>query len=259
MSTPSVQLLCRLLDVRVPFNASEGFGMMVDGASQVITEIKVDGAAARAGVQEGDVIMTVDNTVVTDASWMATNEEGVFLCGAPTAIMPASQAVNPEAEVAAFKLLRPLVEGEMAKPQLDQAGEAAVMARLEAAEAAAKEKAQSEALRRAAAEQDAAEREEAARLEEARAYAEASAPSRDPYAEARAHYPWATEILTADDQVKTKYNMVRGTVLQPLPQVVVSKDAARLKREIFSNPRMSASVGVTHGASGSGASPSIFR
>lgn len=41
----------------------------------------------------------------------------------------------------------------------------------------------------------------------------------DPYAEARYHYPWATEISTHEGEVKTKYNMIRGTILQPLKSV----------------------------------------
>lgn len=43
----------------------------------------------------------------------------------------------------------------------------------------------------------------------------------DPTREALHHYPWAVEINTHDGKVMTKYNMVRGTVLQPM-QVVRS-------------------------------------
>eukprot|EP00966_Prymnesium_polylepis_P300829 6951406-Prymnesium_polylepis.1 len=76
--------------------------------------------------------------------------------------------------------------------------------------------------------------------------------TRDPYTEARLHYPWATEMKTHDGVVKTKYNMMRGTVLQPLQSVVSSREAEQRKMAFAANARVSGGVGMTHGASGVG-------
>ena len=95
------------------------------------------------------------------------------------------------------------------------------------------------------------------REEAAREQATGMRTGMDPYAEARLHYQWATDISTHDGIIKTKYNMIRGTTLQPLQPVLASKEATQRKMAFAANAKVSGSVGKAHGASGMGAS--IFK
>lgn len=62
-------------------------------------------------------------------------------------------------------------------------------------------------------------------------------------AEAHRNYPWAKEFITADGELKTLYNIKRGTVLQPMPQVQPSLAASK-RKEAFANPRNGASTNI---------------
>merc|ERR1719502_2454317 len=62
---------------------------------------------------------------------------------------------------------------------------------------------------------------------------------------AKRNYPWAQQFVTAEGQLKVMYNVKRGTVLQPLPQVQPSLAASR-RKEAFANPRNLTNPGTNY-------------
>lgn len=160
--------------------------------------------------------------------WSPGPDEGTVVCGPPTATLPAGAAIDLTKPAVQFCVLRH--EGRFAEdPQAE------VLRRLESADGSA--------------EQRFRERGVGAALTTARLEPELDMAQSD--MNPHTHYPWAVEMKTSDGVFKTKYNVSHGTVLQPLPQVEPSLTALERKRAFAANPRVSASVGPSHGASGS--------
>ena len=165
-------------------------------------------------------------TYCAAVEWQPGVDEESVICGPPTATVPASSAVDMTLAKAEFRILRH-------EDRYAEDPQAEVLRRLESADAGQMHL-----------------ESQAATLREA---PESAAPQRstaDPYLDPRAHYPWATELETSVGQFKTKYGLKHGTVLQPLPLVHSSQAATERKKAFASNPRMSASVGNSHAASG---------
>jgi len=215
--------LCRLHEVLMPAGEG-GFGIEVEAETHRVTSVWPGGIAYHAGIMAGDIIMAVDEAAVTDVPWEAGVEAGTFRIGAPSAVIPVTEVMAPGAPEFNFKVLRPLEEAEGAPTAPAQDYETV--------------------------ESQPVYEDPVPSFQEPSPGEAGPSTARDPYAEARFHYPWATEIRTQDGDVKTKYNMVRGTVLQPLQTVTPSRETEQRKLAFAANGRMSGAVGRTHGASG---------
>jgi len=227
--------LHRILEFTVPIS-SAGFGLQIEATTNRVAEMAPNGAAAHAGLRMGDIIMVVNGESVTAVEWAPGPDESSVFCGPPTATVPASAGVDHSLPAATFTVLRH--EGRYAED-----AQAEVMRRLESAEGGVGQRYQGGA----AAPPQVAPSPAQLSAEEA----PPSAWQADPFEEGRRQYPWATEISTSDGQLKTKYNITRGTALQPLPQLQADLAAKERKKAFAANPRVSGSVGVSHAASGS--------
>jgi len=222
--------LCSLHEIILPIT-EQGFGIEVEAPTHRITVVHPGGPAHSAGMMVGDMIMALGPTVVTDIQWSPGPDEGTFYTsGDFNAIIPATEALPQGATEVSFKVLRPFDEKDFA------AAPAPVITKEEIA----------------AAEAEIAQIEAAQAAPSSAPYPTSGTVTRDPYHEARLHYPWATEMKTHDGAVKNKYNMVHGTVLQPLQAVVSTHEAQQRKMAFAANGRVSGAVGMTHGASGLG-------
>ena len=179
---------------------------MLDAGSNTIVDLKSDGIALKGGVMLGDCILAVNDEVVTSIDWRPTATEGVVVCRLPVALAPAGSALDPSKPAISLKILRPVEmmaaasapeEPPVPAPEVQPVPAAPVPAPAPAPYMAAEQPA-------------------------------ATMPSAP--ANALEHYPWATQINTAQDGIKNKYNIARGTTLKPL-QPLQRLDAAATMRK----------------------------
>mmetsp|Transcript_14596 Transcript_14596/g.29570 ORF Transcript_14596/g.29570 Transcript_14596/m.29570 type:complete len:237 (+) Transcript_14596:38-748(+) len=199
-------------------STSEGLGLMLTGDSNMVADIHSDGPGARGGVMVGDIILAVDDRVVTSVDWRPAAEEGVVVCRAPYALEPAGLALDRTKPTVSLKVLRPVEPQpaeEIAPPSL-----AEEMAAARARVPQAPSPSRAPAPQTSVAEQPPPSAQERERMT----------------AQVHAMYPWATQIETADG-VKNKYNLAQGTTLQPLqPLQPLDLDATMRKTAAFAAP-----------------------
>ena len=109
----------RMGEVIVP-NISEGLGLMLTGESNMVGDMHPEGPGAQGGLMVGDVIMAVDDRVVTSVGWRPSEDAGVVLCKEPHALEPAGLALDRTKPSVTLKVLRPveLRREETAPPSL---------------------------------------------------------------------------------------------------------------------------------------------
>ena len=109
----------RMGEVIVP-NISEGLGLMLTGESNMVGDMHPEGPGAQGGLMVGDVIMAVDDRVVTSVDWRPSEDAGVVLCKEPHALEPAGLALDRTKPSVSLKVLRPveLRQEETAPPSL---------------------------------------------------------------------------------------------------------------------------------------------
>ena len=110
----------RMGEVVVP-NISEGLGLMLTGESNMVGDMHPEGPGAQGGMMVGDVILAVDDRVVTSVDWRPSEEAGVVLCKEPHALEPAGLALDRTKPSVTLKVLRPVElrrEVETAPPSL---------------------------------------------------------------------------------------------------------------------------------------------
>lgn len=110
----------RMGEVVVP-NISEGLGLMLTGESNMVGDMHPEGPGAQGGMMVGDVILAVDDRVVTSVDWRPSEDAGVVLCKEPHALEPAGLALDRTKPSVTLKVLRPVElrrEEEMAPPSL---------------------------------------------------------------------------------------------------------------------------------------------
>ena len=83
----------RMGEVVVP-NISEGLGLMLTGESNMVGDMHPEGPGAQGGLMVGDVILAVDDRVVTSVDWRPSEDAGVVLCKEPHALEPAGLALD---------------------------------------------------------------------------------------------------------------------------------------------------------------------
>ena len=112
----------RMGEVVVP-NISEGLGLMLTGESNMVGDMHPEGPGAQGGLMVGDVILAVDDRVVTSVDWRPSEDAGVVLCKEPHALEPAGLALDRTKPSVTLKVLRPVElrrEVEMAPPSLEE-------------------------------------------------------------------------------------------------------------------------------------------
>ena len=110
----------RMGEVVVP-NISEGLGLMLTGESNMVGDMHPEGPGAQGGMMVGDVILAVDDRVVTSVDWRPSEDAGVVLCKEPHALEPAGLALDRTKPSVTLKVLRPVElrrEVETAPPSL---------------------------------------------------------------------------------------------------------------------------------------------
>ena len=109
----------RMGEVVVP-NISEGLGLMLTGESNMVGDMHPEGPGAQGGMMVGDVILAVDDRVVTSVDWRPSEDAGVVLCKEPHALEPAGLALDRTKPSVTLKVLRPveLRREETAPPSL---------------------------------------------------------------------------------------------------------------------------------------------
>ena len=109
----------RMGEVVVP-NISEGLGLMLTGESNMVGDMHPEGPGAQGGLMVGDVILAVDDRVVTSVDWRPSEDAGVVLCKEPHALEPAGLALDRTKPSVTLKVLRPveLRQEETAPPSL---------------------------------------------------------------------------------------------------------------------------------------------
>jgi hypothetical protein len=202
-------------------NTAEGLGLMLTGESNMVADIHPEGPGAQGGMMVGDVILAVDDQVVTSVDWRPSEDEGVVLCKEPHALEPAGLALDRTKPSVSLKVLRPveLRQEETAPPSLAE--------------------------EMAAARGHVPVGQEVPSPQRPSAQPTYVAEQRPPTAQERAQmtaqvhamYPWATQIPTADGGMKNKYNLAQGTTLQPLqPLQPLDPDATMRKAAAFAAP-----------------------
>jgi len=182
----------------------EGLGIALEHSTNRV--LQLNESAAKHGIQPGDVVLGVEDTVVT---YIASGNPGIE-DGTPMPRMPASQAVDPTKREVTLTVLRMPFAGAESTPPVAAPAEAERS--VEQPEPDAFDEAEQATATKEW------ERQQAANTE------------------ALENYPWAHDFVTADGQVKPMYNVKRGTVLQPLPQVQPSMGAS-LRKQAFANLR----------------------
>ena len=110
----------RMGEVVVP-NISEGLGLMLTGESNMVGDMHPEGPGAQGGMMVGDVILAVDDRVVTSVDWRPSEDAGVVLCKEPHALEPAGLALDRTKPSVTLKVLRPVElrrQEETAPPSL---------------------------------------------------------------------------------------------------------------------------------------------
>ena len=109
----------RMGEVIVP-NISEGLGLMLTGESNMVGDMHPEGPGAQGGLMVGDVIMAIDDRVVTSVDLRPSEDAGVVLCKEPHALEPAGLALDRTKPSVTLKVLRPveLRREETAPPSL---------------------------------------------------------------------------------------------------------------------------------------------
>jgi len=184
-------------------------GIILDDTNNRVAALDPEAGALDAGLRVGDLVVAVDNHVVT-----ALDGNTVMARRVPP-IDPTQPSVDFTVLRLPEDLMQRVLAGESLLPPAPPET-AASSTFLPPAPPAPPETAESMPV----------EDREAA-------YAAANA-------EALRNYPWAKEFVTSTGEVKTMYNVKHGTVLQPLPQVSASLDATR-RKEAFANPRSTGS------------------
>jgi len=212
---------CYRMGELIVANTGEGLGLMLTADSNMVADIHPEGPGARGGVMVGDVILAVDDRVVTSIDWRPSDDEGVVVCREPYALEPAGLALDPTKPAVSLKVLRQvdLRQEEMAPPSLAE--------------------------EMAAARGHVPVGQEVPSPQRPPAQPAHVAEQRPPTAQERAQmtaqvhamYPWATQIPTADGGMKNKYNLAQGTTLQPLqPLQPLDPDATMRKTAAFAAP-----------------------
>ena len=102
-------MLANWFDVEVP-HASK-FGMLVDASNNSIETIDGNGPAAAAGLQAGDLIVSIDGGRITEFDAQSGPVGGTLLITSePQSIYPAAEAINPNVGTHVFRILR-LLDG----------------------------------------------------------------------------------------------------------------------------------------------------
>jgi hypothetical protein len=89
-------------------NTGEGLGLMLTGESNMVADMHPEGPGAQGGMMVGDVILAVDDRVVTSVDWRPSEDEGVVLCMEPHALEPAGLALDHTKPSVSLKVLRPV-------------------------------------------------------------------------------------------------------------------------------------------------------
>lgn len=200
----------RMGEVLVP-NSGHGLGLLLDNLN-IVADLQPDGNAAQAGLLPGDVILAVDSELVTSVDWRPSAAEGVVICAAPTAVRPAASALDPSKPVVSLKVLRPCEPLPEMEPEPEPEPAAPPVQQPPAA-------------------YEPPPQQPEPPVERPPAMAETIDPL--------THYPWATEIHTAEGQLKSKYNIARGTALRPLQPIQASHAATMRKTQAFANAKPS--------------------
>ena len=201
-------------------NSGEGLGLMLTGDTNMVADIHPEGAGAKGGMMVGDIILAVDDRVVTSVDWRPSDDEGLVVCRAPFALEPAGLALDPTKPAVSLKVLRP-VEAR----QAEERAPPSLAEEMAAARASVPQEPPSPQ-RRPAQQAHVAEQRPPTAQERERMTAQV-----------HAMYPWATQIATADGGMKNKYNLAQGTSLQPLQQLQpLDPDATMRKTAAFAAP-----------------------
>lgn len=187
-------MLAGYLDVTLPVRPETGFGMRLDPENNAISDLAEGGVAARAGMQVGDLIVLIDEKVVTNFDAAHGPVEGTLLVqSAPVNIFPVQNALAAGQQVAhSIRLLRAIDPSTLPVVPEPESGDQLL-------------------------------REFEAQAQAQARYA--TRPGVQPYA-------WAGEIAVPDEtfgarggeSIKSKYNLKAGAALPPLQKVVASHE-----------------------------------
>ena len=216
-------------EVIVP-NISEGLGLMLTGESNMVGDMHPEGPGAQGGLMVGDVIMAIDDRVVTSVDWRPSEDAGVVLCKEPHALEPAGLALDRTKPSVTLKVLRPveLRREETAPPSLAEEIAASRGHVPVGQEVPSPQRPPAQPPMYVATQPPAYVAEQRPPTAQERAQMTA---------QVHAMYPWATQIATADGAMKNKYNLAQGTTLQPLQAVQpLDVDAHLRKAAAFAAP-----------------------
>ena len=198
-------ILCCVQQTQIHKDQNGSLGVIIDAASNRIEQVHPGSPAASAGLFEGDLVIAIDEQIITDFQWSAGPEEGTMIVAvnSPNSVVAASAAINPARPAHVFQVLRPIFEQQEAAvpPPQQQYVPPPPMA-------------------------------------EPPQYHQAQyspPPSEPPQENPLAHYPWATHISTSNDGLKAKYNIKQGTTLVPMPDVRASFESKGRKEAAFAS------------------------
>ena len=201
-------MLAGYLDVTLPARPEGGFGMRLDPENNAISDLAEGGVAAMGGMQVGDLVVMIDDKVVTNFDATDGPVEGTLLVqSAPVNIFPVQNALAAGQNTShSIRLLRTIDPSTLPVPEPESG-------------------------------------DQLLREFEAQAQAQvryATHPGVQPYS-------WAGEISVPDEtfgarggeSIKTKYNLKPGAALPPLQNVVASHETDLRKTMLVGEGRPS--------------------
>lgn len=224
-------MLAGWLEVEVGRTA-DGLGLVVDGSNNAVSSLTEGGSAMQAGMNVGDLIVSIDGQAITEFDGQPGPAGGtVLVTSEPMSIMAAKDAINPSASSHSMQLLRIIDPATLPGSPLNSPGrpqQPAAATYTQAASAAPQP--QPAAYQQV----DVAQEQQQAEFQRANAAYAA--------ADLEEHYPWAGDIHVPDasfgasgsfGNFKAKYNLGAGSALPPVQSVAVTHET-NLRKTMFS-------------------------